>query len=141
MGTENVETVRPSPSIRSCGRWAAIQALWQWLGADKDRRHAWMKYTLSVKLMLNCKAARLAAGLTTGELAARAGLSMSTVWRLEHFFNETIRTTINTLLAWAKACDCGFVVRFASWLEFIEGRNLPGPAPFKTASLNDLIAP
>jgi transcriptional regulator with XRE-family HTH domain len=86
--------------------------------ADHAERHRWMEMLVRASIAFQVRSIRLARGWTQQELANRSSLSLPTIGRLEDMAGES--PSIATLLAVAKAFDCGLVARFTDWQEFVD---------------------
>lgn len=86
--------------------------------SNKELRHAWGKTRLYETLALQIRLNRQERNWSQGELAKKAGISLMSVWRLEHV--RLGGWTINTLIKIAAAFDCALIVRFIAWGELIE---------------------
>ncbi len=86
--------------------------------ADKAFRTAWMREKLAFHIAASVRANRESRGWTQWQLARRASVSLSVIWRVETV-ETALRVDVRTLLKIARALDVALLVQFASWPEFI----------------------
>jgi transcriptional regulator with XRE-family HTH domain len=85
---------------------------------DKEMRDAYLDEKMRAKVALQIKALRTQRGWSQAELGQRIGKPQSNVARLED--RDVARYTLTTLLELASTYDCGLVVEFVPYAEFLE---------------------
>jgi transcriptional regulator with XRE-family HTH domain len=94
------------------------------LSNDKPMRDAYLEEKTRAKLAVQIKANRVARGLSQVDLGNRMGKTQSNIHRLED--QNIARYTLTTLFQFATEYDCGLIVEFVPYNEFLQ----------KTADLN-----
>jgi transcriptional regulator with XRE-family HTH domain len=99
------------------------------LAADKHMRDAYVEETTRTRTAVQIKSIRNDRGWSQAELGQRVGKPQSNVHRLEDV--EVARYTLTTLLELASAYDCGLVVDFVPYEEFLRRTEDLSPENFR----------
>lgn len=102
--------------------------------ADKEMRDAYLEELTRARTAVQIKSIRNARGWSQAEFSLRLRKPQSNVHRLEDI--EVARYTLTTLLEVASAYDCGLLIDFVPYEDFLRRTEDLGPENFRVPAFD-----